>query len=217
MLHDCPFLHWVSLRKEFSSTSQFDFLFTRKRIWDLGIPGDALSAACQGQNAVLTFTATEKEDRSYQYTSCSTKCFHFNWKVNTQANKRWKKMSFTVFGLQCWSILNHPWFSVANRSNFVIFLIPLLCGQKSKDRLVFSSLTNCFLDKLKYYLNCSPSGPLAFALGTWKRIELILSTVRISLAWSKYFLSYIIHINYCTFDLCNLCAWNGLFVSLTSL
>lgn len=88
---------------------------------------------------------------------------------------------------------------------FVFFLIPLLFGYKSKERLVFSSLTHCFLDKLTDYLNL-PSSSLPFARSTWKSTELILSPVRVSLACSKYFLSYIIHINYCTFDLCNSCA-----------
>lgn len=103
-------------------------------------------------------------------------------------NKQWKRLPFIIFGLQQ-TILHHPQSSVANRSNFVIFLIPLLWGHKSKERLVFSSLTNCFFYKPEDYFNCSPSGPLPFALRTWKSIELILNTVR------KY-LSHIIHINY---------------------
>jgi len=104
------------------------------------------------------------------------------------ANKQWIRLTFSSFGFQQ-TILHHPQSSVANRSNFVIFLILLLWGDKSKERVVFLSLTNCFLYEPEDYLNCSPSGPLPPALSALKSIVLILSTVRI-------YLSPITHINY---------------------
>lgn len=188
MLHGCLCLHQgVYLSKQFPSPSQLGFLFSSKRVWQLGIPADALPAACQGQNAALAFLATQKADKSYKSTSCSIKCCHFDWIKNPKQTNNGKGCnSLSLFFSKPFLIILS---SVANRSNFVIFLIPLLWGHKNKERVVFSSLTNCFLYKPEDYLNCSPSGPLPFALNSWKSIELILSIVRKCL-------SHIIHINY---------------------
>lgn len=200
ILRDCPFLCWVSQSKKFSSTSQYGFLFTSNRVWDLGIPSDTLSAVCDKDRMQLSpLQQLRRKIKAISAPHATLSVFNLTeQKIYKQTNKG-KRCHSLFFGLQCWSIFNHSWFSVANRSNFVIFLIPLLFGHKKKEKLVFSSLTHYFLDKLTDYLNHSVSpGPLPFALSTWKSIELILSPVRVSLVSSKYFLSYIIHINYCT-------------------